>query len=154
MGIFAVTREDGIAVIDIKNPPDEFGMAYRTFSALADDGIDVDLILQTGAGGRGCGIVFTVKDGDSAKAEKVLNHLFADNPNTTVTTAHNSVKIGISGVEMQGGVGVAAKVLKTLWSEDITIIGISTSEIKISLLIEEALASRAMSALLEVFEID
>lgn len=154
MGIFAVTREDGISVIEIKNPPDVFGVAYCTFSSLADAGIDVDLILQTTSVGHRGGIVFTVKDRESAHSEEVLGSVFSDFPDTQIIVKNNAVKISISGVEMQGGVGVAAKVLKTLWSEDITIIGISTSEIKISLLIDETYASRAMKSLLAAFELD
>lgn len=154
MGIFAVTREDGISVIEIKNPPDVFGVAYCTFSSLADAGIDVDLILQTTSVGHCGGIVFTVKDIEAAHSEEVLGSVFGDFPNTEIIVKHNAVKISISGVEMQGGVGVAAKVLKTLWREDIMIIGISTSEIKISLLIDESYASRAMKALLAEFELD
>lgn len=154
MGMFAVTREDGIAVVDIKKPPDVFGVAYCTFSSLADEGIDVDLILQTASGENGYRIVFTVKEKDANHSEEVLKKVFAEFPETEIIVKHGAVKISISGVEMQGGVGVAAKVLKTLWNEDITIIGISTSEIKISLLIDEKSATRAMNALLAAFELD
>ena len=47
MAAFAITRERDISVIDIRNPPDIFGIAYLTFSSLAEAGVDVDLILQT-----------------------------------------------------------------------------------------------------------
>ena len=152
MAAFAITRERDISVIDIRNPPDIFGIAYLTFSSLAEAGVDVDLILQTSPGGRGYGIMFTVRGEDSSVALETMKTLYEKYDKTEIILNRSAEKISISGLGMRGGVGVAARILKTLYREDIFILGISTSEIKISLAVDEKYADAAMNALLREFE--
>ncbi len=153
-GVHAIERDEKIDVIYIKRPPDEPGIAYRIFSSLAIYGIDVDLILQTASQNRGCDIVFTVHKESSAEAEKVLNDELEIYPDTEVMVDRDIVKITISGDGMQGQPGVAAEVFRCLWSAGVRIINISTSEIKISMLVAESDGERAFVSLLESFEIE
>lgn len=154
MSVFAITRESGYAVIDVKNPPDVFGIAADTFEAVAESGVGVDLILHTSPGSRGGGIVFTVKRGDEERALSALREAYSEYTGTKVLCAGYAVKISLSGAGMQGKAGVAARLLKCLWREDLRVYGISNSEIKISVLVAEEYADEAMRSILGEFELD
>lgn len=152
VGISVIGRDDGVAMITVKDPPDRFGIAYHTFNALAESGIDVDLILQTSTGHGSGGIIFTVQKTDAERACEILNGLFADSPSTAAEADTDIVKLTVSGSGMQGKPGVAAKVFRCLWDAEVRIVNISTSEIKISMLIRTADAEIAAQALLENFD--
>lgn len=153
IGVSAIKRDDDIAIVSIKNPPNRTGMAYFVFSSLAEADIDVDIILQTESPMRNNDIVFTVHGHDAERTLEVLKATFADSKETSVVINSDAVKISVSGAGMQGKPGVAAKVFKCLWNEDIEIINISTSEIKISMLVNKNDADAAQKALYENFDI-
>lgn len=154
VGVHAVEKNDGIAKITVGKVPHEAGVAYRIFATLADRGVDVDLILQTELRGQFCDIVFTVKKTDSERAKSLLQDLFKDNPETYTSVEDRIVKITVSGDGMQGRPGVAAEVFRCLYDSGVHILGISTSEIRISLLVAEDEAECAFSAITESFEIE
>ena len=154
IGVSAIKRDDDIAIVSIKNPPAQPGVAYLVFSALAEADIDVDIILQTESPMRNNDLVFTIHDHDSSRTMEVLERTFAESPETSVVINSDAVKISVSGAGMQGKPGVAAKVFKCLWNADIEIINISTSEIKISMLIRKDDADAAQKALYENFDIE
>lgn len=153
IGVSAISRDDDVAVVSIKNPPARPGVAYFVFSALAEAEIDVDIILQTESPMRSNDIVFTIHERDSEKALSVLEKAFADTEETSVVVDSNAVKLSVSGAGMQGKPGVAARVFKCLWNADVEIINISTSEIKISMLIRKEDADAAQKALYENFAV-
>jgi len=124
-----------------------------TFGALADGGVDVDIILQTASVGHGNDLIFTIHAEDSERAREILTKRFSDSPETEIEIDPSAVKLSVSGEGMQGKPGVAAKVFKCLWDADVRILNISTSEIKICMLIPRRDADRAYQALLDGFEI-
>ena len=150
-GIHAITRDDGIAIVYIQNPPDVPGLAYLVFGTLADAGVDVDIILQTNRGGD---VIFTVHKEDMEHARDVLEEQFRDFPGTSVEIDPCAVKLSVSGEGMQGKPGVAAKVFKCLWDAGVKIVNISTSEVKICMLIPMRDADAAYAALVNGFEMD
>jgi len=154
IGVSAIQRDDDISIVSIKNPPVVPGIAYLVFSALAENSIDVDIILQTESPMRNNDIVFTIHDRDAESALRVLEKTFADSPETSVVINQDAVKLSVAGAGMQGKPGVAAKVFKCLWNADIEIINISTSEIKISMLLRKEDANAAQKALYDNFDIE
>lgn len=153
IGVSVISRDDDIAIVYIKNPPMKPGVAYHTFDALATAGIDVDIIIQTSTGHIRGDIVFTVHQVDTARTEEVLKKEFAASPETEIEIDTDAVKLMVAGVGMQGKPGVAAKVFRCLWDAGVQIVNISTSEIKISMLIRTEDAERATNALYENFDI-
>lgn len=149
--IQAITRDDGIAIVYIRRPPNVPGLAYRTFSHLADGGVDVDIILQTASFGRDVDIIFTVHKDDMETARDLLEDFFRDHPDTEIEIDPSSVKLSVAGEGMQGRPGVAARVFKCLWNAGVRIVNISTSEIKICMLIPMGDADKAVKALYEEF---
>ena len=152
-GIHSITRDDDIAVVYVKHPPEIPGVAYMTFGSLADGNVDVDIILQTASLGPGNDLIFTVHAEDLERARDILTDQFKAHPETVIEIDPTAVKLSVSGEGMQGKPGVAAKVFKCLWDADVRILNISTSEIKISMLIPKHDADRAYRALLDGFEI-
>ncbi len=153
IGVSVISRDDGVAIVYIKNPPAKMGIAYYVFNALAEAGIDVDIILQTSTSHTRGDIIFTVHQIDVERTKEVFAREFADSPDTEIEIDTDAVKLMVSGVGMQGKPGVAAKVFRCLWDAGVQIINISTSEIKISMLIRTADAERATDALYENFDI-
>ena len=152
-GIHSIQRDDDIAVVYVKHPPEIPGVAYMTFGSLADGDVDVDIILQTASVGHGNDLIFTVHAQDMERAREILTEQFRVHPETVIEIDPTAVKLSVSGEGMQGKPGVAAKVFKCLWDADVRILNISTSEIKICMLIPKRDADRAYKALLDGFEI-
>ncbi|MBE6626315.1 MAG: ACT domain-containing protein [Ruminococcaceae bacterium] len=151
--IQAIQRDDGVAIVYIRKPPNIPGLAYRTFASLADNGIDVDLIVQPSFSSAGGTMIFTIHQKDAEPARDVLTELFAAHPETEIEIDPCAVKLSVAGEGMQGKPGVAARVFKCLWDAGVRIINISTSEIKISMLIPQTDADKAYDALVSGFEI-
>lgn len=152
-GIQAIQRDDGVAIVYIRKPPDIPGLAYRTFASLADNEVDVDLIVQPSLSPTGGTMIFTIHQKDAERARNVLEALFSDCHDTEIEIDPCAVKLSVSGEGMQGKPGVAARVFKCLWDAGVRIINTSTSEIKISMLIPQTDADRAYEALIDGFEI-
>ena len=72
IGVSVISRDDDIAIVYIKNPPVKMGIAYYTFNALAEAGVDVDIILQTSTGHISGDIIFTVHQVDAQRTREVL----------------------------------------------------------------------------------
>lgn len=153
-GIHTISQDEKIAVIYVKNPPDIPGFAYRTFSALSEDGVDVDIILQTAFSNRSSDVIFTVREEESDKTRRILEHQFMFSPETKIVIDTDVSKISVTGEGMQGKPGVAAKVFKCLWNAGVKIINISTSEIKISMIVPASDGKKAMCALSESFDVE
>ena len=125
-------------------------MAARVFRALADAAISVDVIVQNVSHDAAVPLTdlsFTVDKPDLAKARGVIDALKADIGFREVTSDENIGKLSIVGVGMRSHAGVAAKMFETLASEGINIGMISTSEIKVSVVISLAQAEQALRAI-------
>ena len=143
-GITYAKNEAQVMLVGVKNNP---GIASDVFKGLANENINVDMIIQNETeGGRKTDITFTVAENDAAKAEKILNE--ADNIDfKKLITDMNVAKISVIGVGMRSHSGVAATMFETLADRGINIQVISTSEIKISVLIEAAYTELAVRSL-------
>lgn len=142
------------AKITIVGVPDRPGIAAQIFKALADGAINVDMIVQNVAHGTQApttDISFTVERADLLKARKIIDGLKPAIGFTDVITTENIAKLSIVGVGMRSHSGVAAKMFETLAKEGINIEMISTSEIKISVVIDVAKGEQAMRAVHAAF---
>ena len=144
MLIKGVAKDTDVAVITILNVPDEPGMSFKIFGLLAQKNINVDIILQsTGRDGKK-DISFTCAEGEAELAMRVLKDSahFSD-----VSVDTTCAKVSIVGAGMQSHSGVASKMFEALSNNNINIKMISTSEIKISCIIDRADADKAVSAI-------
>ncbi|GJL84607.1 MAG: aspartokinase [Micavibrio sp.] len=145
----ACSRDDAkITVLDV---PDRPGLAAKLFTPLADAAINIDMIVQNvSSDGQGTDMTFTVSRGESTRALEVIGNLeeFKD---ASLLTADNVAKISVVGIGMVSHHGVASKMFATLAEKGINIQVISTSEIKISVLVDEEYAELAVRALHEAY---
>ena len=142
--IKGVAKDTDVAVITILNVPDEPGMSFKIFGLLAQKNINVDIILQsTGRDGKK-DISFTCSEGEADLAMRVLKESAHFNDVSVDTTC---AKVSIVGAGMQSHSGVASKMFEALSNNNINIKMISTSEIKISCIINRDDADKAVSAI-------
>jgi len=142
------------AKITLVGVPDRPGIAAHVFRALADDAINVDVIVQNishGAKAPLTDLSFTVEKPDLAKARRVIASLAADIGFQEVNTDENIAALSIVGVGMRSHAGVAAKMFEALAAEGINIGMISTSEIKISVVIDLGRGEDALRAVHKAF---
>jgi aspartate kinase len=142
------------AKLTITGVPDQPGIAHKILNGIAEKGINVDMIIQNIAADDTTDFTFTVPRNDFntalATLEKVKDELGARG----VTGHDNIAKISVVGVGMRSHTGVADKMFATLADEGINIMMISTSEIKISVVIDEKYTELAVRALHRAFELD
>ncbi len=149
-----VSLDKNQAKVTLVAVPDHPGVAARIFKALADAAINVDMIVQNvshGSGSPATDLSFTVDKPDLLKARKVIESLKAEIGYREVIADEKIGKLSIVGVGMRSHSGVAAKVFETLAREGINIGMISTSEIKISVVIDLAKGEPAMKAVHAAF---
>ena len=144
MLIKGVAKDTDVAVISIMNVPDEPGMSFKIFGMLAQKKVNVDIILQsTGRDGKK-DVIFTCSQGDAPLAVRALKESAKFNQ---VTCSNEYAKVSIVGAGMQSHSGVAASMFEALANNNINIHMISTSEIKISCIIDREEADRAVAAI-------
>jgi len=150
--IRGVALDKNQAKITVLGVPDQPGTAARIFKALADVAINVDMIVQnTSAGAQATDISFTVDKADLLKAQKVIEGLKSEMGLKGVQADEKIAKLSIVGVGMRSHSGVAAKMFDTLAREGVNIQMISTSEIKISVVINLDRAEAAARAIHAAF---
>lgn len=137
-----------IAIIGLKDEP---GVAFKLFNSLAKHNINVDMILQS-VGRHGTKDISFTTDEDSAdEAAKIISENFSEYESIDVNK--EVAKVSIVGAGMQTNAGVAAKMFEALYDENINIRMISTSEIRVTVLINEKNLERAMNAIHEKFNL-
>ena len=147
MLIKGVAKDTDVAVITILNVPDEPGTSFKIFGLLAQKNINVDIILQsTGRDGKK-DISFTCAESEAETALRVLRESARFDQ---VTCDETCAKVSIVGAGMQSHSGVASKMFEALSNNNINIKMISTSEIKISCIIDREDADKAVSAIHEM----
>src|SRR5258708_22605914 len=142
------------AKITLAAVPDQPGVAARIFKALGDANINIDMIVQTashGAGTPATDISFTMDKADLLKARKLLKDIQSGIGYREVIADENIGKLSIVGVGMRSHSGVAARMFEALANTGINIDMISTSEIKISVVIDLAEGEQAMKAVHAAF---
>ena len=130
---------------------DKPGIAANIFNALASSDINVDMIVQTVAVDGKADLDFTIPKGDLEKTKIVMNTFTSDVEKIDYNEA--ICKVSIVGVGMKSNTGVAAKAFKAMADDSINIRIISTSEIKISMIIEEKYAELAVRSLHSAYEL-
>ena len=151
MLIRGVARDNDVASISIVGVPDTPGIAFRVFSYLSKKGINVDVILQSIGRENKKDISFTVQ---KAHLEEAIATLEAEKDNLdfeTIKHREDLSKVSIVGAGMTSNPGVAAKMFEALYNAGINIHMISTSEIKVSVLINVEKAERAVQVVHEAF---
>ena len=151
--IRGVSLDKNQAKVTLANVPDKPGVAARIFKALGDANLNVDMIVQTASHGgvAATDISFTLDKPDLPKARKVLDVVKAEVGIKEVVADENIGKLSIVGVGMRSHSGVAAKMFETLANEGVNIQMISTSEIKISVVVDLAKGESAMKAIHAAF---
>ena len=150
-GIAFNRDEAKLTVLGVADVP---GVAYQILGPIGEANIEVDVILQnTGDHGR-TDFTFTVARGDLARAKAILEAHIADLEGATVLEDSKIAKVSVVGVGMRSHAGVAAKMFKALAEVGVNIQMISTSEIKISVIIEEKFLELAVRTLHSAFDLD
>lgn len=148
----AYSRDD--AKITIRNLPDEPGISAAIFGPLSGEGVNVDMIVQSIGVDQSTNMTFTVSKKEEARACALLEEMKPRIRYGELTTSHNVAKISVVGVGMRSNAGVAATMFRTLAERGINIQVISTSEIKISVLIDAEYTELAMRALHAAYGLD
>ncbi|MDP1646079.1 MAG: aspartate kinase [Thiobacillus sp.] len=142
------------AKITVVGAPDHPGIAYQILGPVADANIDVDMIVQNVSHANTTDFTFTVHRNDFAKAMDIVKPIATDIGARAVTGDDKIAKVSIVGVGMRSHVGIARKMFETLSKENINLQMISTSEIKISVVVEDKYMELAVRALHQAFELD
>ncbi len=150
--IKGVTKDENVARIALIGLPDTPGIAFKIFSLLASKKINVDIILQSIGRHNTKDISFTVPLSDKDAALALLHEKFDVVGAERIEADDNVVKVSIVGAGMQYNPGVASKMFEALYDANINIQMISTSEIKISVLIERKDADRAVVSIHDAFD--
>ncbi|MCY6490683.1 aspartate kinase [Leptolyngbya sp. GGD] len=158
----AVEFDTDQAKVALLRVPDRPGVAAKLFGEISSQKLDVDLIIQSIHEGNTNDIAFTVVKNSLTRAEAVASAIipaltagYAINPESApdVMIEQNIAKVTIAGAGMIGRPGIAAQMFSTLAEAGINIQMISTSEVKVSCVVDEVDCDRAISALCQVFEI-
>ncbi len=147
--VSGVTADKNQAKITIRGVPDRPGIAAEIFGRLAENNINVDMIIQNVSVDLKTDLSFTVAKTDLLRAMDVCEKVAKDIEAQDVISDEKIAKISVVGVGMKSHAGVAADMFKTLQENNINIQMISTSEIKISAVIEEKYAELAVRVLHE-----
>ncbi|MEK6813782.1 MAG: aspartate kinase [Nitrospirota bacterium] len=151
--VSGVTYNKNEAKITIVGVPDRPGVAARIFGAIAEANINVDMIIQN-IGSHGLtDLSFTIPRSDLARTLEIARGIIADIGAKDLSVQENIAKVSIVGVGMRSHSGVAAKMFETLAREGINIIMISTSEIKVSCVIDLKYAELAVRVLHDAFNL-
>ncbi len=150
--ISGVAKDDDIVRISVTNIPDEPGLAFKLFSILSAKNINVDIILQSIGRDKTKDISFTVnKDNGQAAVDLLTEKFVSRHEGVSISMNDNVAKVSIVGSGMESHAGVATDMFEALYDANINIHMISTSEIKISVLIRKEYADKAVRILHDKF---
>jgi len=141
------------AKLTIRGVPDQPGVAYKILGPIGEANIEVDMIVQNIANDGTTDFTFTVNRTDHNKASEILEATASELGAREVVRDDTIVKISLVGVGMRSHAGIAAKMFETLSKEGINIQMISTSEIKISVVVDEKYLELGVRSLHEAFEL-
>jgi|TARA_B110000259_G_scaffold184621_1_gene232039 aspartate kinase len=143
------------AEVNVLGVPDTPGIAYQILGPIAEANIDVDMIIQNVGKDGATDFTFTVHKRDLTKTLKIINDEVKDKINAREVVGDEKIaKLSLVGVGMRSHAGVASKMFKTMADEKINISTISTSEIKISVILEEKYLDNAVRVLHKAFDLD
>jgi len=148
----ALSKND--ARVTITRVPDRPGIAVRLFRPVAEANIVVDMIIQNTSIDGSTDLTFTVPQGDLKKTLAIIGPVARDIGAQQVLSDKHIAKVSIVGVGMKNNSGVAARMFEALARENINILMISTSEIKISCIIEDKYGELAVRVLHDAFDLE
>lgn len=151
MFIKGVAKDDNVARISLIGVPDRPGFAFKVFSVLASAKVNVDIILQSIGRDMSKDITFTVSKDDQFAAVEALREVQESIGFKSIATNDDISKVSVVGAGMETNPGVAAIMFEALYEANINIHMISTSEIKISVLIDKEQANKAVSVIHDAF---
>jgi len=154
--IAGVAHDLGDAKITVVGVPDRPGMAAAIFQAIADSGVNMDMIVQnvSASGATSTDLTFTVPRADAAKAELQLRKIQGDIQFKDVETDENIAKVSLVGAGMRSHPGVSATFFKAIAAAGVNVEMISTSEIRISVVIRAEDAKTCVEAVHNAFGLD
>ena len=152
--VSGISSVDSEAKLTIRGVPDLPGIAAKILGPISDSGIDIDVIVQNISDENTTDFTFTVDKKDSSEAEKILLKTSESLGGGSIEVDDNIAKISIVGRGMRGQSGIASKMFQSLADHEINILMITTSEIKISVVIKKDLMKKAVNSLHDTFELD
>ena len=152
--VTGIAGDTDVARITIRGVPDQPGIAARLFQPLAEGGISVDTIVQNASVERLTDLTFTVARAELGRAMEIVKPVAAEIGAPEVLADTHLAKVSVVGAGMQSGPGYASRMFQTLYEAGINIELITTSEIRITCLIEEAQVPKAVRALHKAFELE
>ena len=152
--VSGVTHNKNEARITLRKVPDKPGIASKILAPIAEAGIGVDMIIQNTRLSHMTDLTFTVPKSDFAAAMEIEKKVAGEIGAEEVLGDEDIAKVSVIGVGMRSHSGVASKMFSTLSAENINILMISTSEIRISCVIEEKYTELAVRALHTAFDLD
>jgi len=152
--ISGVTHDLSEAKVTITSVPDRPGVAAHILRSLAEAGINIDMIVQSTSVDGTTDMSFTMPNASLDESQSVLSDIAADFGSGTVTQESEIAKVSLVGAGMKTTPGVAAKMFETLAAEEINIQMISTSTIRISVIVDAADCERAVQRLHTAFGLD
>ncbi len=141
------------AQITVRGVPDTPGIAFQILGAVAEANIEVDMIVQNISGDNVTDFTFTVNRIDYDRVSEIVNKVASDLGATDVSGRNDIAKVSVVGVGMRSHAGIASKMFQALANEQINILMISTSEIKISVVVDEKYLELAVRTLHETFDL-
>lgn len=154
VAVSGITYDKNEAKITIAKVPDKPGVAHRLFGAIADANILVDMIIQNVSEEGLTDITFTVMKTDLYKATSIVGEIVRQIGAKDIHTDENIAKVSIVGTGMRSHSGIASTMFGALAKEGINIMMISTSEIKISCIIDSKYTELAVRSLHDAFQLD
>ena len=152
--VSGISSIDNEAKLTIRGVPDLPGVAAKILGPVSDSGIDVDVIVQNIGAENTTDFTFTVNQNDAASAEEILRNTSKSLGGGSIEVDDDIAKVSVVGRGMRGQSGIASKMFQVLADNEINILMITTSEIKISVVIQKDLMEKAVNALHDAFELD
>ena len=148
-----IAHEEHVARLSVVGVPDRPGIAASIFAPLADADIAADVIVQTASHEGVTDMSFTVASADGREAERILGGVAREIGARTVLAQNGLAKVSVIGSGIRGQPGVAATMFKALSDRRINIEMISTSEVRITCIIQAERVKEAVAALHEAFKL-
>ena len=152
--VSGISSIDSEAKLTIRGVPDIPGVAAKILSPISDAGIEVDVIVQNIGADNTTDFTFTVNEDDTKQAEEILKKTSTSLGGGLIDVDDDIAKISVVGRGMRAHAGVASKMFQALAKSEINISMITTSEIKISVVIKKSEMTKAVAALHDAFDLD
>ena len=152
--VSGISSIDSEAKLTIRGVPDIPGVAAKILSPISDAGIEVDVIVQNIGADNTTDFTFTVNEDDTKQAEEILKKTSTTLGGGLIDVDDDIAKISVVGRGMRAHAGVASKMFQALAQSEINISMITTSEIKISVVIKKSEMTKAVAALHDAFDLD